>query len=227
MCGIYCSKDYKTFKELHLLNTQRGDFATGHIFLKNDGEYEIGRFPGRNNYDINPTEDQASKYDLFLGHTQSPTGVVREFKDNTSHPFETKNWVVAHNGVLNNYKNIIQEYIPDHNIDVDSSVIPAFMEYLLRNKPIKNNIELMDSVVKSVLNLLSGTYAVFIYNKPNNILYVARAGCTLYYDKNNIKFSSICTPDLEQFPDYTLYKREQDKFEKIANLKNNSSFIIF
>ena len=227
MCGIYCSTNYNSFKELHSLNTKRGDFATGHLFLTNRGDYEIERFPGRNNYDDYPTMDQVGHYDIFLGHTQSPTGSVREYRHDTTHPFETSNWIVAHNGVLNNYKSIIEEFLPGHDIDVDSSVIPAFMEYLLRNKPVKDNIVLMDNIVESVLNRLSGTYAVFVYNKPNNLLYVARAGCTLYYDKQKPIFSSVCTQELEPFPDYTLQRVSNSGFEKITNLQNNSSFMIF
>ena len=67
MCGIYCSTNYNSFKELHSLNTKRGDFATGHLFLTDRGDYEIERFPGRNNYDDYPTMDQVGHYDIFLG----------------------------------------------------------------------------------------------------------------------------------------------------------------
>lgn len=227
MCGIYCSKDYKTFKGLYNLNKQRGDFATGHLFLTNQGDYQLERFPGKNNYDEYPTMDAIGHYDIFLGHTQSPTGSVREYNHNTSHPFETKNWIVAHNGVINNYKDIIKKYIPDHDIDVDTSVIPAYMEYILKKTGGHNDIDGLNDVVKTALNELSGTYAVFIFNKPNNVLYIARSGSTLFYNKDTLEFSSVVNQNLEPVPDYTLHQLNHNSFEKVANLKNNSSFIIF
>ena len=162
MCGIYGASSYSRFKQLHELNVTRGNFATGHLFATYTGEYEIEKFPGENDYDEYPTMEQVGHYNMYMGHTQSPTGSVRDFRFDTSHPFETRNWVVAHNGVLNNHQSLADEFLKGYKCEVDSMVIPEFMEYLIRNKPTKDNVELMDNVVKSVLDRLSGTYALFI-----------------------------------------------------------------
>jgi len=228
MCGIYGSTSYDRYKKLYQLNKSRGSFANGYLFYSNEpGEYRVERFPGENDYDTYPQYDDIGHFDMYLGHTQSPTGSVRDYSVETTHPFETANWLVAHNGVINNYKEIISKYIPDHKCDVDSSVIPVFMEYLLKNKPVKYNTELMDSIVKNTLNRISGTYAVFIYNIPNKILYIARCGSTLFFNKNTLEFSSTHTEDLEEVPECVLYKISFNKFQQIDTLKNNSSFLIF
>jgi len=229
MCGIFGSKSFEQFDELYKINQTRGDFASGHLFVNERGDYEIDKRPGSVTYDIRtiPHVGTELAYDMYMGHTQSPTGSVRDYRYDTSHPFQSSNWIVAHNGVLNNHQSIIDEYFPDHDCDVDSSVIPAFLEYLLRNKPVKGNYELMDNVVSAVLNRLSGTYAVFIYNKPNKQLYIARCGSTLFYNPDECTFSSVKHDKMESVPECTLYKRVEDRFVKVCNLQNNSSFMIF
>lgn len=224
MCGIYGSRNFYQFKELYKLNTTRGNFANGHLFMNDRGDFEVEKRQGETDYS---TFKHHGDYDMYTGHTQSPTGKVRDFRYDTSHPFQTRNWIVSHNGVLNNHKKLIEKYIKHHDCDVDSSVIPAFMEYLLRGKPIKNNIELMDNVVKATLNHLSGTYAVTIYNKPNNLLYIARCGSTLFFDPKGSTYSSIETDSLETVPECVLYRLKDNKFTRIDTLKNVSSFIIF
>ena len=106
-------------------------------------------------------------------------------------------------------------------------VIPEFMEYLIRNKPTKDNVELMDNVVKSVLDRLSGTYALFIYNKTNNLIYIARSGSTLFYSPDCFEFSSVKTNQLDLVPEGVLYRYNDRKFIEISQLQINSSFIIF
>jgi len=227
MCGIYGASSYSRFKQLHELNVTRGNFATGHLFATYTGEYEIEKFPGENDYDEYPTMEQVGHYNMYMGHTQSPTGSVRDFRFDTSHPFETRNWIVAHNGVLNNHQSLADEFLKGYKCEVDSMVIPEFMEYLIRNKPTKDNVELMDNVVKSVLDRLSGTYALFIYNKTNNLIYIARSGSTLFYSPDSFEFSSVKIDQIESVPEGVLYRYNDRKFIEISQLQINSSFIIF
>ena len=231
MCGIYGSRNFTEFKQLYKLNTTRGNFANGHLFLSWTGDYEIEKRQGETDYDY--TYEYHKEYNYYTGHTQSPTGKVRDYNRNTSHPFETDNWIVSHNGVLNNHTKLTEKFYDNGDYykslvcDVDSSIIPAYMEYLLRNKPYKKFIEVMDQTVKSTLDQLSGTYAVTVYNKPNRLLYIARCGSTLHYNPQGSTFSSVTAPGLEPVPECTLYRLHQYKFKRISNLKNNSSFLIF
>lgn len=224
MCGIYGSSSFEEFKTLYKINVTRGNFANSHLFINDRGDFEVEKRQGETDYDIfNHHKD----YNMYTGHTQSPTGKVRDYRYDTSHPFQTTNWIVSHNGVLNNHQQLVKQYIKHHDCDVDSSVIPAFMEHLTRNKPINKNIELMDNVVKATLDHLSGTYSVTIYNKPNNLLYIARCGSTLFYNSQGVTFSSVQTSGLEVVPECTLFRKHDNQFQKITNLKNVSSFMIF
>jgi len=224
MCGIYGSSSFEEFKTLYKLNISRGNFANSHLFINNRGDFEVEKRQGETDYDI---FNHHGDYNMFTGHTQSPTGKVRDYRYDTSHPFQTTNWIVSHNGVLNNHKQLVDQYIKHHDCDVDSSVIPAFMEHLTRGKPIKRNIELMDNVVKATLDHLSGTYSVTIYNKPNNLLYIARCGSTLFYNPDGDTYSSVQSDNLEPVPECVLFRIYNKQFKKITNLKNVSSFIIF
>ena len=160
----------------------------------------------------------------YMGHTQSPTGSVREYHPSTTHPFESRQWLIAHNGVINNWKELAEKYLPTHKCAVDTSIIPSLLEMYIAAR---HTVEEIDKVVEKVLNMISGTYGVFIYNKTHDVLYVARCGSTMFYNDKNMAFSSTQTSDLKTLPEHTLYRVANDKFTKVGDLKNNSSFIIF
>ena len=226
MCGIYGSVCFDNFKELYALNINRGNFANGHVFISNkDKSIHISRNEGVKQYTSHPEYD----VDMYLGHTQSPTGSVRDFHPSTTHPFETDHWLVAHNGVINNYKELIQNHLPEHRCDVDSSVIPGILELHYTHS---HTVSEIDFMVKSCLDNIKGTYGIFLYNKKYNILYVARCGSTLYMNESKTCFSSTQHDGFSELPELTLYRSHpgagnENKFQKIHQLKNNSSFIIF
>ena len=56
------------------------------------------------------------------------TDIRREFNKKTSHPFTLNNQYLAHNGVLENDRDLIEEYNLEGYNDVDSSVILPLKE---------------------------------------------------------------------------------------------------
>lgn len=224
MCGIFGSTDFKKFNKLYNINKTRGNFAHGHLFY-NEKKYIVEKFYGNGTYaklQKNPHSFKYKQYNMYIGHTQSPTGSVRDFNEDTTHPFTSNTWVIGHNGVLNNFRKLIDSHLPSHDNMVDSSIIPALLEkqYNIYNKD-------PDVTVKEVLESLSGTYALFIYKKRTNELYIARSGSTLFMSKNTPEFSSVNYNDMKSLPDNTLYKLNGNKFDQISQLKNRSSFITF
>lgn len=221
MCGIYGSKKFNTYLNLYKLNKSRGNFAQGHLFVSKSNKYDIKKSSGSIDYtNFNYTD---TKYRLFLGHTQSPTGSVREYSYNNSHPFENENWVLAHNGVLNNYKLIQTKYNLDPDkYAVDSSVIIPVIDYYNINR----QTEEINSITQA-LNELEGTYSIFLYNKKTKNFYIARNGSTLFYSDKDFEFSSCETNNMLPVSDCSLYLSTGDTFKKVSSLKNNSSFIIF
>lgn len=220
MCGIYGSNCFEQFKDLYNLNVYRGNFAAGHVYLDRPGKsIHISKFPGQVKY----TKPSVTA-NYYMGHTQSPTGTVRDYHPSTTHPFETGNWLIAHNGVINNWKQLAETYLPNHKCAVDTSIIPALLEMYIAAR---HTVEEIDVIVQKVLNMLSGTYGVFIYNKVYDALYIARCGSTMFYNDKNMVFSSSPAPGLDPLPEHVLYRIVNEKFTKIRALKNNSSFIIF
>ena len=74
--------------------------------------------------------------------------------------------IVGHNGVINNYKELIDIHLPDWWCDVDTSVISGLLEMYIATRHTTPEI---DSIVERVLNMLQGTYGLFIYNKPMSL----------------------------------------------------------
>lgn len=128
MCGIYLSSNLSTFEVLEEANKKRGNFSTGIFHAYRSSNYDIKKYEGGINWnDVKLPQGDAGDF-IYLGHNQAPTSSAREWKEKTSHPFRYGDWVVAHNGVLTNYNELIDEYLPDHDNPVDSSVIPALLE---------------------------------------------------------------------------------------------------
>jgi len=105
MCGIYCSNDLTSFEVLQQANKERGNFSTGIFYCYNKANYNIVK--EKYNIDWNKTKIPDQKGHLYLGHNQAPTETGRDWNEETSHPFWVGDWIVAHNGVLTNYNELI------------------------------------------------------------------------------------------------------------------------
>ena len=219
MCGIYGSTCFNKFKELYTSNTSRGNFANGHVFINSTAgkrSLHISKSPGVRIYKDGPTPGDV----MFLGHTQSPTGSIRDYHPTTTHPFESKNWIVAHNGVINNYVELKRAFSPTSKCDVDSSVVVELLELL--SQPGQN----INHVVRDTLNMIKGTYGLFMYYKKQDILYVARSGSTLYCSPNDCSFSSTMSTGMVELPEHAVYRVIDGCLVSVAELANNSSFLI-
>ena len=125
MCGIFCSNDLTTFEILEEANRERGNFATGIFYCYGKVNSHTLRREGKIDWD----KIKMPKGDgwLFLGHNQAPTQTGRRFSESTSHPFQYGDWIVAHNGIISNFEELIKDEVPMHNDAVDSSIIPAIL----------------------------------------------------------------------------------------------------
>jgi glucosamine 6-phosphate synthetase-like amidotransferase/phosphosugar isomerase protein len=231
MCGIFGSKDFKEFKALYNLNQSRGDAAFGGILpkevffnkcksirgVKMSGCINLDTDYARSDSEFFESVGMFSQY--YLGHTQAPTSAAQTFNKNTSHPFMQGSWVVAHNGVLTNYEELIQDLDPKTYNIVDSSVIPA----LLHNEHSDNKEE---DVILNVLGKLKGTFSLWIYNIDSSNLYISRCGSTLFADPINKSFSSLQYADMVEVADGTLLKQKDDFFVPVGKFNSNSPFFI-
>ena len=197
MCSIYGSNNRSMFDVLHDATIDRGKFVFSYLFLASNDKNCSNQLQGHPDMDKIVSLDDCTYY---LGHNQAPTSLQRAFNKNTCHPFRANKWIVAHNGVLTNHKELNKKYKLKNKNPVDSSVIPLLIDHFSKKH------DEIDSISKA-LSLLEGTFAVWIVNEQSNNVYIARQGSTLYGNFNTGSFCSInSTSDWLEVPEGKVYQ---------------------
>jgi len=223
MCGIYGSNNLSSFEVLGDANKERGNFSTGIFYKFRNSTYKIIKKEGTNRWrDFNLPSQEASDF-LYLGHNQAPTSSKREWDYETSHPFIYGDWVVAHNGVLTNTEQLIDDYIPGHWNEVDTSIIPAMLDEIEYNFGPCEDPESEQQTILTVLERLKGTFALWIVNIKTMNVYIARQGSTLFYKDSNI--SSIKGEGYKEVAEGILYSYTTEGLISVDGFINNSPFL--
>ena len=182
MCSIYGSSNQSMLEVLHSATLFRGEYAFSLLTISNKNAIKVVKQKDH------PTEINLCKNTKFaLGHNQAPTSAQREYNEMTSHPFRSNDWIVGHNGVITNYKELTEKYCKWNKSPVDSAVIPSLFNQFSTDDETLPEIE----NISSVLSLLEGTFAVWIFNEQSNSLYIARQGSTLFCNTKTGDFCSI------------------------------------
>lgn len=221
MCGIYCSNNLTNFEILDQANKERGNFSTGIFYVYNKANYRIVRSEGK--YDFDEKKLPEDEGFLYLGHNQAPTESGRVFDEFNTHPFQYGDWVVAHNGVLTNFEELMDEFIPFHDCLVDSSIIPALLDQTEYKFGPCECPESEKQVILYVLELLKGTYALWMVNIKTMNIYIARQGSTLFYRGSNV--SSVRGKHYREVKEGTLYNYSYEGLTKIEKYNYNSPFL--
>jgi len=236
MCGIFGSRQFHTYEKLYLNNKQRGSFAGGSLYVGHNESMYIKKWEGvKQPQELTGEYILTDSYHTYLGHTQAPTGSVREFNSKTTHPFEHGRWIVAHNGVLENHELVREEYLSDStgeykgsvydcsHIPVDSAVIPALLDTIF--------FKMADDVfaITEVMSTLKGTFACWMHNKQTGQTYVVRSGSTLYGDIENNIFSSIKVPGVAEQPldEGVIYCVTPEGLTRVGSFHQSSPFFLF
>jgi len=178
MCGIFGSNNIETFRELYTQNIQRGNFVRSVTKIFPGGLKDDIRIETKHDQQLDKEIEENHFCIYYLGHVQSPTSSVRHFDEKTSHPFSLNGQYLAHNGVLDNDRQLIEEYNLEGCSDVDSSVI----------LPLKDKIGF-----NNAFSALQGTFGCWYYNTKTGCLRILRSGSTMCYNEGN--FSSTLLPD--------------------------------
>jgi len=130
-----------------------------------------------------------------------------------------KEWLIAHNGVLTNHKELKQLIANKKSFNVvDSSVIPALLDMHFK----KYNDEIL-AIIKT-LSMLKGTFGLWIYNQKTANIYIARSGSTLYADFLNNEFSSLPDNDFVTVEEGLLYLLTKEGITSVGGFHINSPF---
>jgi glucosamine 6-phosphate synthetase-like amidotransferase/phosphosugar isomerase protein len=222
MCGIYLSNNVTSFEVLEQANRVRGNFSTGIFYSYRSATYNINHIKGTADWDTIklPVGDDGDY--IYLGHNQAPTSSARDWKEKTSHPFWYGDWVVAHNGVLTNFSELVDKHVPAHDNPVDSSIIPAMLdEFEFEYGPCETSLDEIRNI-KNVISKLEGTFAVWVVNTRTMNTYIARQGSTLFYKEANV--SSIKGIGYKEVEEGVIYSYNSYGIAKLDKFTHSSPF---
>ncbi len=175
MCGIICYVGKKEAGPILLAGLRRLEYrgydSAGIVTVK-DGEFERTRSVGNLDRLAEKTVNEMPKGNYGIGNTRWAThgGVTLE----NAHPHygQNKEVAVAHNGIIENYRELKEKYLSGHQFtsQTDTEVLAHLIEKFAQDLPLKDAVE-------KVLGLVRGTYGLAIISKkePNKII-VARLG---------------------------------------------------
>lgn len=218
MCSIYGAKNRTLFNILHDATKDRGVYAFSAAFLNHKKrKLTITRQHGHPK-DIEQLSGKDGD-ELFLGHNQAPTSSARTYNKDTSHPFVAHNWVVAHNGVLTNHKDINKKHCNWNKNPVDTSCIPNLLHALESKHPVAYERE----IICDALSMIEGTFAVWIFNEKTGHVFIARQGSTLFANPETGDFCSIQSKGWVEVTEGVLFDITKG-YEQAGEFKSKSPF---
>lgn len=221
MCGISGSINKETSFNLYQNNLQRGYYSSGSLVLNGAGQYGCAKIPGQFNTSQDCIGLSGCKFEAlyYLYHSRGPTTETNGFIEENNHPFFYNDWIVAHNGIISNFEYLWKEYeIGDITGKTDSCIIPRILTKEL--------------TIEKALEKLKGTFALWMYNKSSNELYITRCGSTLFINKGTGDFSSTPFKDSEPLDEGVIYRinykvnKNNTYTEPICKYKINSPYFI-
>jgi len=232
MCGIFGSSNFSDYEKLYNVNKVRGNFAYGSLYVKttvNPG-YRKELYIRKRKRLENITGDYAftDNYSMFLGHTQAPTGEQRKYSPYTTHPFNSMHFHVAHNGVLENTQELIEEFIGPHDNPVDSSIIPILLSFMYEFGEEEPGKTMELTAIETVCNMLKGTFGCWIHSKLTGDTYLVRSGSTLYGDIIKGNFSSTRAPGVSntELKEGVVYCVTGEGLAECGEFETNSPFFL-
>lgn len=199
MCAIIGSSRLSMFEALYQANLPRGNFASGLMGLTSNCDQLVLKQKGTLNFESMMLDEFSldQHVDYYIGHVQAPTSAKREWSHDTSHPFESLSWSVAHNGVLTNHEEIRAKHIDWDVNPVDTAIIPNLLQHY--TEECRGECPAYE-IIKKVLNMLEGTFALCMVDTDSNDVYLARQGSILHYnDKGD--FSTLYGKGFELLPE--------------------------
>ena len=130
---------------------------------------------------------------------------------NDTQPFCSKNYVVVHNGIIANDKELKQKYNFITETNIDSEVLPHLFETCNSD----------DEIADKLINEVKGSFALAFYNRETNKIYFATNYKPLFtmYSNGSLYFSSM--------PEYLNPNYKSSLLEKIpVEIKPYSMFSI-
>jgi glucosamine 6-phosphate synthetase-like amidotransferase/phosphosugar isomerase protein len=197
MCGIYGSASPEEFYKLQEINKLRGNYGTGYLHIGKEG-YAIQKFKETSEVILYP---QTSLYNL--GHNRAPTTNEKGRGLSCSHPFNTGRAISAHNGILINTLELEEKWKTEFPVD-SQWVSFLYDKYYKQTKNCYISFKL-------TLEHISGTYAIWLYDIEESIVFVSRGDNSIFWNDQKNVFSSIQTSNCKNLmPEGAIYQSIQN-----------------
>jgi len=224
MCGIIgivsdSSVTQRILKCLKLLE-YRGYDSAGIATLEND-KVSVRKKIGKIDNLVKSINAEPIIGNIGIGHTRWATHGKPKIKN--THPMITKNSLVVHNGIIENYqklKNDLVEAGYQFNSDTDSEVIPNIIDFF------QNNGATLTEAALLCAKQLKGAFAICLISRNNPDLIIAikqNSPLVIGLDKDNKScYISSDANAISEFCEYVTYLDDG----QIGILENNQYRII-
>jgi glucosamine--fructose-6-phosphate aminotransferase (isomerizing) len=174
MCGIvgYIGQFKATDVILNGLKKleYRGYDSCGISFYSDKGKgFKTYKTPGRVDLLINSFDYNEANH-IGIGHTRWATHGAPNQVNSHPHSSSSKRFIVVHNGVIDNYQELIIKYLEGVKLvsETDTEVIANLIEKFSQEMQV-------DQAIRKTLSLLEGSYALLIMdNETPNRVYAAK-----------------------------------------------------
>ena len=205
MCGIAGSTTLAKGHALYINNLERGSFASGVVLFDEQNFFCIKQ---KETFTLEQLQELLTftpSYILF--HSRAPTNTGEQtWSSDTTHPFKRKNYHVAQNGIILNYKKLPGA----ENCLVDTEIIPY-------------NLAKGSSIV-SLYEQLEGLLTSWIFNEKTKQVNIVKAGSSLYTD--GVSFSSNKFENSQDIDDGTVLTLINKRLQKTNTFNYENPYFL-
>ncbi|AVQ33561.1 glutamine--fructose-6-phosphate transaminase (isomerizing) [Staphylococcus muscae] len=173
MCGIVGYIGYEKAKEILLNGLEKLEYRgydSAGIATRDDNDVTVTKAKGRI-AELRKTSDNDIDGQVGIGHTRWATHGVPSYENSHPHQSTSERFTLVHNGVIENYEELRDTYIPEVTLvsDTDTEVIVQLVEYFA------NQGMNTEEAFTKVISLLHGSYALgLLDSEDNDTIYVAK-----------------------------------------------------
>lgn len=174
MCGIVGYIGHDNAKELLLKGLEKLEYRgydSAGVAVVNDDGTNVFKSKGRIAELRKVADSKDIDGNVGIGHTRWATHGVPNYENSHPHQSATERFTLVHNGVIENYEELKNEYLSDVKFlsETDTEVIVQLVEYF------SNTGLSTEAAFTKVVSLLEGSYALGLIDSHNrDTMYVAK-----------------------------------------------------
>ncbi|MCO4326195.1 glutamine--fructose-6-phosphate transaminase (isomerizing) [Staphylococcus agnetis] len=209
MCGIVGYIGSQNAKEILLRGLEKLEYRgydSAGIATRDSEGVTVTKAQGRI-AELRKEAEKAGDGATGIGHTRWATHGVPSYENSHPHQSSSERFTLVHNGVIENYEELKQQYIPNVDLksDTDTEVIVQLVEHF------SNEGLSTEEAFTKVISLLHGSYALGLLDSEDaDTIYVAKNKSPLLVGIGN-DFNVIASDALAMIQVTSEYKELKDQ----------------